>query len=366
MLGRSSFRSLQEVPEPPELVVLAVPAATFEETTDAALEVGTRAIVAIAAGLGETGEGGRARERAVVERVRAAGAMLLGPNCTGVYDAEGDLELSSSDFVPGPIGLVSQSGNLAIEVGLLAAEAGLGVSRFVSLGNQADLEAAELVRALTVHDATRLIGVYCEDFRDGRDFARVAQAAAEAGKPVVLLAGGVSGAGVRAARSHTGALVSDSLAVDAACRAAGIVRVATPRELIDTAAMLLAGSPPRGRRLAIVADGGGSAVVAADLASRFGLELPRLSSAVSARLAAEMPAAATTTNPVDFAGAGEQDLRSYERIPRILLETGEVDAVYHVVLSTSNGFAQPVTLTCTGLPTGATCGSSATPGRRTR
>jgi acetate---CoA ligase (ADP-forming) len=327
VLGRPSHRSLKELPEQPELVVLAVPASAFEELTDAALEVGARAIIVIAAGLGESGEVGRERERAVVERVRAADAMLLGPNCTGVYDAENELELSSSDFVPGPIGLISQSGNLAIEVGLLATEAGLGISRFASLGNQADLELAELVRSLTNHAETRLIGVYCEDFRDGRDFARAAQAATEAGKPVLLLAGGASDAGVRAARSHTGALVSESLAVDAACRAAGIVRVVTPRQLVNAAVLLLAPNRLRGKRLAIVTDGGGSAVVAADLAARHRLELPQLSPGLSARLARELPATATTTNPVDFAGAGEQDLRSYERIPRLLLESDEVDAV---------------------------------------
>jgi len=324
VLGRPAYRSLEHLPEPPELVVLAVPAAAFEETVDASLAVGASAIVAIAAGLGEASADGRRREEAVVERVRSAGAILLGPNCMGLYDGAAELDLATSDFTPGPLGVISQSGNLAIELSLLAMDSGLGVSRFVSIGNQADLEAAELVEALASHSPTRLIAVYLEDFRDGRAFAR---AAADAGKPVVLLAGGLSAAGNRAARSHTGALVSDSVAVDAACRAAGILRVATPRELADVAQLLLAPNLPSGRRLALVSDGGGSAVVAADLASAAGLELPRLSDELSARLASVMPATATTTNPVDFAGAGEQDLSSYERVPRLLLESGEVDTV---------------------------------------
>jgi len=324
VLGRPAYRSLKELPAPPELVVLAVPASAFEETVDASLAAGARAIVAIAAGLGETTEDGRRREEAVVERVRSADAVLLGPNCMGLYDSKAELDLATSDFVPGSLGVISQSGNLAIELSLLAKDAGLGISRFVSLGNQADLEAAEMVEVLASHEATRLIAVYLEDFRDGRAFAR---AAAGAGKPVVLLAGGQSEGGVRAARSHTGALVSDSAAVDAACRAAGIMRVSTPRQLADVAQLLLAPNPPRGRRVAIVSDGGGSAVVAADLASSSGLELPRLSQGLSARLASVMPPTATTANPVDFAGAGEQDLSSYERVPRLLLESGEIDAV---------------------------------------
>jgi acyl-CoA synthetase (NDP forming) len=328
VLGRPAYRSLAELPGPPELVVISLPAPAFEETIDAALAAGARAIVAITAGLGETGEGGLARERAVTERVRAAGAVLLGPNCLGVYDAFAELDLGSSEFAPGPIGLVSQSGNLALEVSLLAEEVGLGVSRFASLGNQADLELSELVVALTGHQQTRAIGVYCEDFRDGRAFVRAAAAAREAGKPVLLIAGGTTPVGERAAYSHTGALVSPSVAVDAACRAAGVLRIATPKELVEAAQFLLAGNPPRGKRLAIVSDGGGSAVVAADLASGLGLDLPRLSDDLAGRLAAVMPSTATTTNPVDFAGAGEQDLATYERVPRLLLESGEVDCVF--------------------------------------
>jgi acyl-CoA synthetase (NDP forming) len=324
VLGQEAYRSLEELPEPPELVVLAVPASAFEETVEGSLAAGARAIVAITAGLGESSAEGSRREQAVVERVRAAGAVLVGPNCMGLYDGRAELDLASSDFVPGELGLISQSGNLAIEVSLLGKEAGLGISRFVSIGNQADLEAAELVEELARHEPTRVIGVYLEDFRDGRRFAR---AAAEAGKPVVLLAGGTSEVGLRAARSHTGALVSESAAIDAACRAAGIVRVSTPRELVEVAQLLLAPDPPRGRRVAIVTDGGGSAVIAADLASAAGLELPTLSADLSAQLSAAMPPTATTSNPVDFAGAGEQDLSSYERVPRLLLESGEVDAV---------------------------------------
>jgi acyl-CoA synthetase (NDP forming) len=327
ILGRPAFRSLEDLPEAPELVVLSVPAASFEETVDASLEAGARAIVAIAAGLGESSREGRLREQEVAERVRAAGAVLLGPNCLGVYDAAAELDLGSGDFTPGSIGLISQSGNLALEVSLLAADVGLGISRFASLGNQADLEAAELLSAFAEHERTKLVAVYCEDFRDGRAFARAAEAANADGKPVLLLAGGASPAGVRAAQSHTGALVSDSVSIDAACRAAGIFRVSTLTELVDLAQILLTGPRPAGKRLVIVSDGGGSAVVAADLTAEGGLELPSLSPALSGRLAEVMPPTATTTNPVDFAGAGEQDLRTYERVPRLLLESEEVDAV---------------------------------------
>jgi acetate---CoA ligase (ADP-forming) len=318
ILGRESYPTLAELPEPPELVVVAVPAEGFEPAVDEALAVGARAIVGISAGLGA------GLERAVAERVRAAGAVLLGPNCLGVSDSTSGLMLAWSEFRPGQVGVIAQSGNLALEIALLAADAGLGISRFASLGNQADLEAVDLLEEFAQHDPTRVVVLYIEDFRDGREFAR---AAGEAGKPVVLLAGGLSEAAAHAARSHTGALVSELVAVEAACRAAGIFRVSTPKELVDLAAGLEAGRFLRGRRLAVVADGGGHGVVAAGVAAGFGFELPVLSDALQTRVAAALPPTAATRNPVDFAGGGEQDVTSFEQVTRALLGSDEVDAV---------------------------------------
>jgi acyl-CoA synthetase (NDP forming) len=326
VMGRKAYRSLDELPEPPELVALAVPAPAFEDAVGNALEAGAKAIVAITAGLGELGPEGLARERAVAERVRRAGARLLGPNCLGVFDAGAALELGSNELPAGPVGLISQSGNLALELGLLLGEADLGFSRFASIGNQADVEVAELVDAFAEHDATRVLLVYCEDFRDGREFARAAARAQAAGTPVVLLTVGTSEVAVRAARSHTGALVSDLAAVDAACRAAGIVRVETPKELIDAAQAFLAPARPAGRRVAVVGDGGGQGVIAADVASARGLELPPLGADLAGKLSRILPPTASTRNPVDLAGGGEQDFENFERVVRLVLESGEVDA----------------------------------------
>ena len=322
IFGRRAYTALDELPEPPEFVVITVPAAGLEDAVEASLAAGARAIVAISAGLGEMGAEGVARERAIAERVRAAGAVLVGPNCLGVYDARAEFELASEELEPGSVGLISQSGNLALEIGLIGAEFGLGFSRFVSLGNQADVEAWELVESYAAHEPTRLIAVYLEDFRDGRAFAR---ACASAGKPVVLLAGGATEASARAARSHTGALASDLAAIEAACVAAGIDLVRSPKEVVDLAQGLLAGRRPRGRRIALAADGGGHTVVASDLVAAEGLELPVLSEATRARLAEALPSTATLTNPVDFAGGGEQDISSFAKVARALLESGEVD-----------------------------------------
>ncbi len=327
ILGQEAYPSLAALPAAPELVVVAVPAAGFEAAVDEAVEAGARAIVGISSGLGEHDEDGRRLEQAAVERVRAAGAVMLGPNCLGVFDAGEELDLGWSELPAGPIGLISQSGNLALELAQLAQASGLGFSRFASLGNQADLVAADLLAAYVDHEPTRVIGLYLEDFRDGRAFVAAAAEATRAGKPVVLLSGGVSTASAQAALSHTGALVSDARAIEAACLAAGIVSVATPKQLVDAAQALVPGRLSRGRRVAVYGDGGGHGVVAADVLAAAGLEVPELSAATTAALAAHLRHTASLANPVDFGGSAASSLAAYADVGRVLLSSQDVDAV---------------------------------------
>ncbi|HEY6524876.1 MAG TPA: acetate--CoA ligase family protein [Solirubrobacteraceae bacterium] len=336
VLGRRAYRSLQELPEAPELVVIAVPGPAIAPTVDAALDAGARALVIISAGAGGAARG--EHDAALAQRVRDAGAVLLGPNCLGVLDSGRRLELVPNPLPAGAIGLISQSGNLALELGLMAAPDGLGFSRFASLGNQADLGATELVQAFAAHDATEVIAVYIEDFRDGRAFTRAAASAVASGTPVLALAIDGAGAGARAVRSHTGALASDGAAIDAAFAAAGIQRVRTPRELIDAAQALLRCPPSRGRRVAVLGDGGGHVSIAAAVATAAGLEVPELSGAVTGPLHDALPAAAGVSNPIDLAGAAERDVHVFDRLALDLLGTGEVDAL--LVTGYFGGYAE--------------------------
>jgi acyl-CoA synthetase (NDP forming) len=326
VLGQPSFRSLRELPGPADLVAIAVPASGLDAAVDDALAAGARAIVAITAGGHETADAAAA-QAALAARVRAAGAVLLGPNCLGVMDAGEELELATADLPAGAIGLISQSGNLALELGLLAERDGLGFSRFASLGNQIDLGATDLLVELARHEPTRLIALYVEDFGDGRAFARAARAAVDAGKPVVALAIGGGAVTARAVASHTGALASDDAAIDAAFAAAGVHRVHTPRELIDVSSALLRCAPMAGRRVAVLADGGGHGSIAADQAERHGLEVPELSAGLKRAVAAGLPDAAAVSNPVDLAGGAEQDVHTFDRIAHRLLDSGELDAL---------------------------------------
>ncbi|GAB2832814.1 acetate--CoA ligase family protein [Lentzea nigeriaca] len=306
VLSEPTVRSLSELPEAPELVVLAVPAAHVPAVVDEALAVGVRGFVGITAGIDD----------GVISRIREAGARLLGPNCLGVFDAATSLHLAWGRFQPGSLGVVSQSGQVGLEIAGLAAASGLGVSRFVSVGNQADVTAAEALLELVSHDLTTVVGVYLESFGPGIVAAMSELRAA--GKPVVLLTVGSSSAAQQAALSHTGALTSSLDVVDAACRRAGAVRVSTPAAVVDLAAVVSSGAP-RGRRVGIISDSGGQGAIAADLAAGFGLSVPGLSSADG------LPAVAS--NPVDLAGAGERDLENYARAVEVLARGGDVDTV---------------------------------------
>lgn len=324
VLGRTAATSLTAIGEPVDLVVISVPAAGFEAAVDEALACGARSIVAITAGFAETGPAGRERQRAIAEQVRAAGAVMVGPNCLGIADNTTDLHLASDHFTPGGVALLSQSGNLALELQLRFGAHDLGFSRFVSLGNQADVTLVDLIADCALHEGTRAIAVYAEDFADGRAFA---EAAAAAGKPVVLMTGGRGDASARSAQSHTGALTTSADVVTAACRDAGIELVATPRELTVVLAALNSGRRSRCHRVAILTDGGGHGVIAADAVEASGLTVPELGPATQDGLRAALWEQSSVVNPVDLAGMGEQNPASYAAAVAALLDAEETDAV---------------------------------------
>jgi acetate---CoA ligase (ADP-forming) len=323
--GHPLIASLADAGEPVETVVVSVPEAGLERAVDDSLAQGARALIVITSGLAERSQAGRAREQALVQRVKEAGAVMLGPNCIGVYDALSEFHVSSNDYPAGPVGLISQSGNLSLEVGMLLERCGLGLSRFASIGNQADVRLPELVVHLASHDPTRAIAIYAEDVSDGRAFVEAARAAARV-KPVILLNSGRSAAGARGAASHTGALVSSDAVIAEACREAGIVRVDSPGDLVDACQAFVRSPRARGRRIAVIADGGGHGSVAADLVTANGLDVPAFSDALVARIEPQLERAGSVGNPVDIID-GADGLASFTGIARACLESGEVDAV---------------------------------------
>ena len=310
-----------------DLVLLCVPATELVRTVAAAVDAGARSLVAITAGLSELGAAGARVEQEAVRLARAAGVVLVGPNCLGVVDTSTDLQLSHDLLPPGAVTVLSQSGNLVLDLAELLAVRGLGVARFVSLGNQADLTVVDLMASSVDHPATRAVAVYVEDLADGRAFILAARALRTAGKPVVMVAPGRSAAAVRSAVSHTGSLTTPSRVVDAACVAAGVHRVDNPTQMADLLQGLLPGRRMLSRRVAVLTDGGGHGAVAGDALAAAGLETPVLEEGTRTALRERLRPGSSVTNPVDLAGAGERDPMTYARSLQTLLAAEEVGGV---------------------------------------
>jgi acetate---CoA ligase (ADP-forming) len=331
VLGRPTDTTLEvareRLGEPLDMVVVCVPAASLPVAVGDATAAGARTLVVITAGLSELGDAGARTERDVVGLVRAAGAVMVGPNCLGVVDTTARLQLTHDVLPPGHVAVLSQSGNVVLDLAGLLEDRGLGISRFVSVGNQADLSVVDLMAACIGHEGTGAVALYTEDVVDGRGFVQVARALRDHGKPVVLLAPGRSAAAARSAISHTGSLVTDSGVVDAVCRAAGIHRVDNQTQMADLLAGLHSARRMRGRDAAVLTDGGGHGAIAADALAELGVETPALRESTQLELRPLLRESSSTANPVDLAGAGERDPMTYVRSLGRLLAADEVDGV---------------------------------------
>ena len=320
VLGQTCRPAVGDLPGTPDLVALCVPPQHVLPVVRDALAKGCRAFLSITAGLG-------ADDAQLAALLRESGARMIGPNSLGLFNASTQLRLAWGNFTPGSLAIVSQSGQLGSEIAGLGARAGLGVSRFYSVGNQLDVGAADVLESLVADEHTTTVALYLESFADGTRIVAALQALRHAGKHALVLTTGASEGSRRLARSHTGSMTSALDVVDAACRAAGALRVASPRELVDAARVLDATAPPGGHRVAIISDSGGQGGIAADLAAGRGLRAPVFTDPLQTGLRALLPAAAAVSNPVDLAGAGEADLQVYAQVVELVTASGEVDSV---------------------------------------
>ncbi|MDJ0362409.1 acetate--CoA ligase family protein [Rhodococcus sp. H29-C3] len=342
ILGERSYRSIADLPTVPELVALCVPPATVGAVVDEALALGVRGFLGITAGA--------PGEQEIGARIKAAGARMVGMNSLGIFDASTTLQLAWGEFTPGSIAIISQSGQLGSEIATLADRAGLGISRFVSIGNQTDVIAAELLEDLIGDERTKVVALYLESFAGGRQLISTIARLRAAGKHTILLTVGASAASTRLARSHTGSMTSALDVVDAAARAAGAVRVNTPTEIIQVARLLMSAHLPAGGRVGVVGDSGGQTGIAADVASMAGLEVAAFSEPLAGVLTDMLPDGAAVSNPVDLAGAGEKDLTTYATVVEQMLASEEVDSVLLTGYFGSYGVDTPTLAACeTGL-----------------
>ncbi|WP_246131607.1 acetate--CoA ligase family protein [Pistricoccus aurantiacus] len=328
ILGVPAYASLESLPRAPELALICTPASSVANLIRQCGEKGVKGAVILASGFGETGLEGKVLEQELLNAARESGVRLIGPNTSGLFNLHAKLNLLGlENVVPGNIGIVSQSGNMLLALALEAQHHGcIGFSSYVGPGNQTDLGFGDYLRYLGEDDDTYVAALYVEGFQDGRGFLEVAKEITRR-KPVVVYKSGATRQGCAAASSHTGALAGSYAMTTDLLRQAGVSVVQYSDEILPVAEGLGALQQAPGKRVAILADGGGQATIAADRIVEAGLELASLSDTTRARLAEILFPQASLANPVDVAGSSDANPALLARCHEILIGDEGVDSV---------------------------------------
>jgi acetyl coenzyme A synthetase (ADP forming)-like protein len=318
--GVPTFASILEIPEPVDVAIVVRPADEVPGLVEECGRKGVHGLVVISAGFAELGAEGAARQHEVVSSARANGMRMIGPNCLGIANPDPAVRLNAT-FAPdipvdGNVAFLSQSGGLGIELLSQAARRGIGISQFVSVGNKGDVSGNDLLQFWEDDARTEVILLYLESFGNPRKFARIARRVARK-KPIIAVKAGRTPAGSRAASSHTAALASSDVAVDALFAQAGVIRVDTLEEFLDTAQLLARQPVPRGQRIAVLGNAGGPGILAADACAGTGLELVPRVGADGAEIANPLDLGAAAS-PEQFDAAVERALRD-EHVDAVLV-----------------------------------------------
>jgi len=302
--GVKAYPTVRDLPEVVDFVVIVVPYPGVPEVMRDCVARGVKAALVITAGLGETGAEGAAMEREVLSIARQGGLRFVGPNCMGHFNtANGFSTVRGRGVATGGVGVISQSGGFAGHILECGIEMGIGFSKFVSVGNEADLHFEDFLEYFAQDEETKVITGYIEGLRRGKDFFRLAKEVTKR-KPIVVTKVGRTEAGTKAARSHTSAIAGSDVIYDAMFRQAGVIRADTVEELFDVTAALLRLPLPKGNQVGILTGGGGFGCVTSDACERLDLKLARLSPNTIERLNAVLPARWPHANPVDTVAAG--------------------------------------------------------------
>ncbi len=333
--GLRAFSSVSAIGSPVDLAVVAVPADAVEPVVADCARAGVRGLVVISSGFAETAAEGKAMQRRLRDLVRSSGMRMVGPNCLGVLNTDPAVSLNAT-FAPrwppgGNVAMMSQSGALGLAILDQAELRHLGLSTFVSVGNKADVSGNDLLAYWAEDPRTEVVVLYLESFGNPRKFARVAPEVARK-KPIVAVKSGRSTSGARAASSHSASLANLDVAVDALFEQAGVIRTSTLEELFDVVALLSMAPAPAGRRIGVVTNAGGPAILFADAAEPRGLELPELGTDTLERLRSFLPPQAGLSNPVDMIAAASPD--DYARTIAAVGTDPAVDAVVAVHVPT--------------------------------
>ncbi|HEO70344.1 MAG TPA: CoA-binding protein, partial [Candidatus Hydrogenedentes bacterium] len=338
ILGLPCHKDIKDVGAKVDLSIIVVPPGRVMDAIKGSIKVGARAVVVITAGFKEVGGQGADLEKEMAGYCRDRGVRLLGPNCLGLINTQNSMNASFSSLMPleGSTSVISQSGALCTAILDWAAGRGIGLAKLVSIGNKAELNETDLLGELGSDERTRVIVCYLESIDQGDQFIKVAGQVA-ATKPVVVLKAGTTEAGGKAASSHTGSLVGADIAYGAAFKRSGIIRAEDFESLFDYA-MALGGQPlPKGGRLAVITNAGGPGIMAADAAENLGLNVEPLNETIAEALRADLPAAASVSNPIDV--LGDADPQRYVTALNAAQDDDGVDGI--VVVLTPQAMSDP-------------------------
>ena len=335
--GLPCYPTLKAIGAVPDLVIVVVPAKFVPSVMEECGAVGVKTVIVITAGFKEVGEQGAALEKSVVEIARKSGIRIIGPNCLGVMVTSAKLNASFGGDLPqqGAIAYLSQSGALLAAILDLANANSIGFSKLVSIGNKADVDELDLIEALGRDPETKVIAGYLESITDGDAFVREAEIISRE-KPILLMKSGGTGAGAKAASSHTGSLAGSDTAYECVFERAGIIRCSSIKTQFDYAQAFANQPLPRGARVAVITNAGGPGIMAADAIEREGLTFAKLTDATINALASKLPAAANIHNPIDVLGDALAD--RYEFALNVALEDPNIDTV--IVLLTPQAMTE--------------------------
>jgi acetyltransferase len=327
LFERKAYPNITAVDREVDLVMIVVPPKFLVSTVADSVKMGAKGIIIITAGLGKTREEGERIEAAILNEAAKTGACLIGPNCSGMFSASVKMNLLGiPGLIKGPISVLAQSGNVIDSLTHYAGVRGVGFSKIISLGNAIGASFPQYIEYLKDDADTKVIIAYLEGIKDGNHLVRVAQETAKK-KPIIALKVGKSGAGARAAASHTGSLAGDDFIVDAAFRQAGIIRVANVDELFDMAEVFCHCPLPKGNRVAILSEGGGDNSIAADNAEIYGMKVPILARETQERIKPFLLEGMPASNPIDYGGTAEENPHMITECVRVCMEDDQVDGI---------------------------------------
>jgi len=333
------YPTLEAIGKTPDLVIIIIPAKFVPSIMQECVKIGVKSVIIITAGFKEIGKEGRKLEQQIIQIAKHGGVRVIGPNCLGVIAPASNLNASFAGDLPkkGTIGYLSQSGALLAALLDIANAHGIGFSKLVSIGNKADIDELDLIKAFGEGSDTKVIAGYLENITDGNSFVEEAERISHS-KPIILIKSGSTSAGAKAASSHTGSLAGAETAYEAVFERSGVIRCNSISEQFDYAQAFANQPLPAGNSVAVITNAGGPGIMAADAIEKQGLTFAKLTDETRKKLAEGLPPAANIHNPVDVLGDALAD--KYEFALDVVLDDPNVDAV--LVLLTPQAMTEAV------------------------